>query len=150
MIFSTAAFALAAAATLAPMPTPQSLPVTVLHAPRAALHVQIARTEGERERGLMSVRHLDARTGMLFVFDADRPVAFWMKDTLIPLDMVFLAPDGTVRAVFARVPVVSAALQDNEIPLEQGTAKYVIELPAGEAALDGLRSGARVGGLPRK
>jgi uncharacterized membrane protein (UPF0127 family) len=76
-------------------------------------------------------------------------VAFWMKDTLIPLDMVFLAPDGTVRKVFARVPVVSPQLPDADIPLEQGSAKFVIELPSGEAAQDGLRPGARVEGLPK-
>jgi uncharacterized membrane protein (UPF0127 family) len=95
----------------------------------------------------MSVRHLAAHTGMLFVFDRDALVAFWMKDTLIPLDMVFLAPDGRVRKVFARVPVVSPKLPDSQIPVEEGSAKYVIELPAGEAALDGLRLGARVEGL---
>jgi uncharacterized membrane protein (UPF0127 family) len=62
--------------------------------------------------------------------------------------MVFVSPDGIVRRVFARVPVVSPQLPDRNIPLEQGTAKYVIELPAGEAAVDGLKPGARVEGLP--
>ncbi len=149
MIFSSAAFALALAATPAALPTPQSLPVVALRAPRAALRVQIARTEEQRERGLMSVRHLAAHTGMLFVFDADAPVAFWMKDTLIPLDMVFISGDGVVRKVFARVPIVSPQLPDADIPLEQGSAKFVIELPSGEAAKDGLIPGVRVEGLPR-
>ncbi len=148
MIFSSLVLALAAVSAPSPLPTPQSLPVMTLRAPRAQLRVQIAKTEAQRERGLMSVRHLRAHTGMLFVFDADGPVAFWMKDTLIPLDMVFLAPDGTVRKVFPRVPVVSPQLPDANIPLEQGSAKFVIELPSGEAAHDGLRPGARVEGLP--
>lgn len=147
MTFSPFAFAALLAVTPAPLPTPQSLPVIVLHAPRAALRVQVAQTEQQRERGLMSVRHLHAHTGMLFVFDNDAQVAFWMKDTLIPLDMVFLAPDGRVRKVFARVPVVSPELPDAKIPLEEGSAKYVIELPSGEAAPDGLRPGTRVEGL---
>jgi uncharacterized membrane protein (UPF0127 family) len=129
------------------MPAPQSLPVVTLRTPDAVLHVQVANTEDQRERGLMSVRHLTPHTGMLFVFDDDAPVAFWMKDTLISLDMVFLGPDGRVRKIFARVPVVSPQFPDAKIPLEQGTAKYVIELPAGEAAHDGLRPGARVEGL---
>ena len=149
MIFSTIALLLAAA-TPAALPTPQTLTVVALRAPKAVLHVQVARTEEQRERGLMSVRHLRARTGMLFIFDQDGPVAFWMKDTLIPLDMVFLGPDGTVRTVFARVPVVSPRLPDPDIPLEQGSAKYVIELPAGEAAADGLHAGAHVGDLPKQ
>jgi uncharacterized membrane protein (UPF0127 family) len=119
-----------------------------LHAPNATLHVQVARTQAQRERGLMAVMHLPRHTGMLFIFDDDGPVAFWMKDTLIPLDMVFLAPDGTVRKIFPRVPVVSPQLPDADIPQEAATAKYVIELPAGEAKADGLREGARVEGLP--
>lgn len=148
MIFNSFALILATIATPAPLPAPQSLPAIVLHAPKAALHVQVARTEAQRERGLMSVRHLPPRTGMLFVFDEDAPIAFWMKDTLIPLDMVFLAADGTVRKIYPRVPVVPRALPDAMIPLEQGTAKFVIELPSGEAAADGLRAGAHVEGLP--
>jgi len=149
MIFSSLALAIAMGTAPSPLPTPQSLPVITLRAPRAALHLQVARTEDQRERGLMSVRHLPPHAGMLFVFDSDGPVAFWMKDTLIPLDMVFLSADGTVRKLFARVPVVSPSLPDPDIPLEQGSAKYVIELPSGEAQPDGLRPGVRVGGLPR-
>lgn len=145
MIFD--ALLLALSLTPAALPAPQSLPVTVVHAPKAALHLQVARTGPQRERGLMSVRHLAPHTGMLFVFDTDAPVAFWMKDTLISLDMVFVSRDGTVRKVFARVPVVRLRLRDDAIPLEQGRAKYVIELPAGEAAADGLRAGAHVTGL---
>jgi uncharacterized membrane protein (UPF0127 family) len=117
-------------------------------APAGALHLQVASTPAQREHGLMGVKHLAPHTGMIFVFDADEPVAFWMKDTLISLDMVFLAPDGTVRKVFRSVPVVSPSLPDERIPLEQGTAKYVIELAAGEAEKDGLRPGARVKNLP--
>jgi uncharacterized membrane protein (UPF0127 family) len=130
-------------------PPPQALPAITVRAPKAALHLQVARTEEQRERGLMSVRALPLHTGMLFIFDRDAPVAFWMKDTLIPLDMIFLSPDGTVRKIFVRVPVVSAQLPDDRIPLEQGSAKYVIELPAGEAQADGLRDGVRVQGLPQ-
>lgn len=132
----------------APAPTPQALPVAVVHAPAATLRLQVARTEEQRERGLMGVTHLPARTGMLFVFERDEPVAFWMKDTIIPLDMVFVGADGLVRRVYANVQMVSPALPDSKIPLERGTAKFVIELPAGEASRDGLRPGARVAPLP--
>lgn len=141
MIFSAL---LLAAATAAPLPTPQSLPAVTIAAPRAALQVQVAKTEEQRERGLMSVTNLPAHTGMIFVFDNDQGVAFWMKDTLIPLDMVFLGSDGTVRKIFADVPVVDPALADSKIPIEQGRAKFVIELPAGEAAKDGLKPGVRL------
>jgi uncharacterized membrane protein (UPF0127 family) len=149
MMFEALAAAIVLAVTPTALPTPQSLAAVTVHAPGAALHLQVARTEPQRERGLMSVRHLPPHTGMLFVFESDAPVAFWMKDTLIPLDMVFLSPQGVVRTVFARVAVVSAQLPDADIPLEQGTAKYVIELPAGEAQQDGLHPGAHIEDLPR-
>lgn len=130
-----------------PVPTPQRLAVVRLSAPCAVLHVQVARSEAQRERGLMGVTHLPAHTGMLFVFSTDGPESFWMKDTLIPLDMVFIASDGQVRKVFARVPVAPLAQADNAIPRETAAARYVLELPAGEAGLDGLRAGAHIGGL---
>jgi uncharacterized membrane protein (UPF0127 family) len=135
-------------ASPAPVPAPQALPVAVVRAPGAALRVQVARSEEQREHGLMGVRHLPKHTGMLFVFERDAPVAFWMKDTLIPLDMVFVGADGVVRRVYSNVPIVARTLPDSKIPLEQGTAKYVIELPAGEAAEDGLHAGVRVTPLP--
>jgi hypothetical protein len=140
MIFS----ALLLAATAAPMPTPQSLPAVTIAAPLAPLQLQVAKTEEQRERGLMSVTNLRPHTGMIFVFENDQGVAFWMKDTLVPLDMVFLAPDGTVRKIFANVPVVDPKLPDSKIPIEEGRAKFVIELPAGEAQNDGLKDGIRL------
>lgn len=147
MTFSVPALLLAA--ITGAMPTPQALPLTTLRAPNAQLHVQVASTGPQRERGLMGVTRLPAHTGMLFIFENDVPVAFWMKDTLIPLDMVFVGADGVVRRVYSKVPVVPLSLPDAQIPLEQGKAKYVIELPSGEAQADGLKTGARIGGLPR-
>jgi uncharacterized protein len=128
-------------------PAPQHLPTMTLHAPRADLTLQIATTESERELGLMSVTKLPERTGMVFVFAQDQPIEFWMKDTLIPLDMVFVARNGTVRSVASDVPVVPESTPDDRIPRRTGSAMYVIELPAGEAAKDGIRAGASLAGL---
>jgi uncharacterized protein len=119
-------------------PAAQHLPTIRVHAPRALLTLQVATTEQERETGLMSVTKLPAHTGMVFVFEEDGPVTFWMKDTLVPLDMVFVAADGTVRSVAANVPVVSESTPNDKIPTRPGVAKYVIELPAGEARQDGI------------
>ncbi len=131
-----------------PMPTPQKLAMVAIAAPRAHLRVQVARTEAQRERGLMGVRYLPAHTGMLFVFDTDAPIEFWMKDTLVPLDMIFIGKDGIVRTVFANVPVVPADTADDRIPRRDGFAKFVLELPANEAARDGLTTGTKIGSLP--
>ncbi|HTZ54752.1 MAG TPA: DUF2079 domain-containing protein [Candidatus Acidoferrum sp.] len=128
-------------------PAPQHLPTITVHAPKATLTLQVATTEDQRETGLMSVTNLPAHTGMVFVFDQDAPVVFWMKDTLVPLDMVFVAADGTVRSVAANVPVVSEDTPDDKIPTRPGVAKYVIELPAGEAQKDGILASVRLSEL---
>jgi uncharacterized protein len=150
MIFNALMLFAALAAPLpSPLPTPQSLSAVTVHAPNAALHLQVASTEPQRERGLMSVTRLAPHTGMVFVFEKDEPVDFWMKDTLIPLDMVFISADGTVRRVFANVPVVPLSMADADIPRESAQAKYVIELAANEASSDGLKPGVRLRSLPK-
>lgn len=118
--------------------TVQHLPTVTVHAPKATLTLQVAKSEDERELGLMNVTKLPPHTGMLFVFDRDAPVEFWMKSTLVPLDMVFLGPDGTVRTVAANVPSTTVETPDAQIPRREGQAMYVIELPAGEAEKDGI------------
>jgi uncharacterized protein len=120
------------------------LPTVVVDAPRAELTLEVARTLAQREHGLMDRTAIQPHTGMVFVFDRDETVAFWMKDTLVPLDMVFVAADGTVRRVFSDVPVVSRTLPDDQIPRESARAMYVIELPAGEAARDGIAQGVKL------
>ncbi|HEY6325788.1 MAG TPA: DUF192 domain-containing protein [Candidatus Cybelea sp.] len=121
-----------------------ALPAVVVHAPHADLTLEVARTQAQREYGLMNRTRLAPNTGMIFVFGGDAPVAFWMKDTLVPLDMLFIAADGTVRRVFADVAVVPRSLPDANIPRESDVAKYVIELPAGEAAQDGIAAGVHL------
>ena len=61
--------------------------------------IYLALDDPHRHRGLMFVRHLPARTGMLFVFERDDVLTFYMKNTYIPLDMVFVRRDGTVSSV---------------------------------------------------
>lgn len=118
-----------------------------LRAPHANLHLEIAATQSTRERGLMERTALRVHTGMLFVFPTDGPVEFWMKNTRVPLDMIFVGRDGVVRSVSASVPVVPPWTPDDRIPRRHGNARFVIELPAGEAARDGLRPGITLGGL---
>jgi uncharacterized membrane protein (UPF0127 family) len=125
-------------------PSPQHLPTISVQAPRATLTLQVAKTEAERELGLMSVTNLPEHTGMVFVFDQDAPVEFWMKNTFIPLDMVFVGADGNVRYVAANVPATKADTPDDKIPRRHANAEYVIELPAGESKKDGITSGTHL------
>jgi hypothetical protein len=125
-------------------PAPQHLPTIAVHAPRATLTLQVAKTQEQRERGLMNVTKMSPRTGMVFVFGKDAPVEFWMKNTVVPVDMVFVGADGTVRSVAANVPATKADTPDDQIPRRYANAKYVIELPAGEAEKDGITGGVRL------
>ena len=120
------------------------LATTTVRAPKADLTLQVARTATEREYGLMNRTRIEPHTGMIFVFTDDGPIAFWMKNTRVPLDMIFIAADGMVRRIFANVAVVDVNLSDDAIPREAGVAKYVIELPAGEAARDGIVRGLKL------
>ena len=65
------------------------------------------RDDAARARGLMFRRHMAADHGMLFDFEQDQPVTMWMKNTYLPLDMVFIAADGTVRHVHANAVPMS-------------------------------------------
>lgn len=141
--------ALNSASPVPATPVPLALPIVLLHAPAATLQVEVASTEAQRETGLMDRTTLPEHTGMVFVFDRDAAVEFWMKNTLVPLDMVFVSAKGVVRSVAANVPVVPLDTPDERIPRRDGVARYVIELPANEAAKDGLKRGAKISGLPR-
>ncbi len=121
-----------------------SLPIVTMNAPRAAMHLWVARSERSHELGLMERTRLDPAQGMIFVFGRNSERDFWMKDTLMPLDMVFIEHDGLVRAVFSRVPVLPPGTPDNAIPLIHARAQYVLELGAGEARRLGIVAGEKL------
>lgn len=117
------------------------VPVRV-RAPNETLELRIADTVSRREYGLMCVRSLPPHTGMIFVFsDGDNYRDFWMKNTLIPLDMVWVSKNGRVNDVRANVPSTNVNTPDDKIPHRSGTGTYVIELGAGEAARAGIKPG---------
>jgi hypothetical protein len=134
---------LAAAAAVCPAPaaTPNPVPVRV-RAPAAVLELRVAGTFETREYGLMCVRSMPQADGMIFVFTGgDARQAFWMKNTLIPLDMVFVLKNGRVNNVDANVPATALGTPDERLPSYYGTGSYVIELNAGEAARAGIVPG---------
>jgi uncharacterized protein len=100
--------------------------------------IEVMTTMGERARGLMFRRSLPAKSGMLFVYDRPQAAAMWMKNTYIPLDMVFIAEGGTVHRIEANTEPFSTALIASE-----GDIIAVLELNAGEAARVGLKPGDR-------
>src|SRR5439155_20721144 len=116
-------------------------PVAVIRGPGgvAEVSLEVAATPAEWERRLMYRSSLAEGRGMLFVFDEDGNHGFWMKNTLIPLDMLFIARDGTVVGVHANATPLSTA----NISVGQ-SSRYVLDVPRGWAARHGIAAGARV------
>ena len=104
-----------------------------------AYQVEVAADEQSREHGLMDRSQMPADHGMLFEFPTRAPVTFWMKNTHISLDMIFIDKDGTVAGVAARATPMSEALIRSNAPVVA-----VLELNAGQAAEIGLKRGDKV------
>lgn len=101
--------------------------------------VEIADTDATRERGLMFRKRMPANRGMLFDFGTPQSVTFWMKNTLIPLDMVFIGEDGRVVSIARDAKPMSEAL----IP-SGGPILGVLELRGGRAGEIGVKPGDKV------
>jgi uncharacterized membrane protein (UPF0127 family) len=98
--------------------------------------VEVARSNGERALGLMFRRALPETRGMLFLYDPPQRVSMWMRNTIIPLDMVFISADGQVHRIEANTEPFSTDV----IP-SGGEVIGVLELNAGETAKIGLKPG---------
>ena len=106
---------------------------------RHVFQVEIANNDATREHGLMDRRYMAADHGMLFEFDREAPVSFWMKNTYIPLDMIFIAPSGVVTHIATN----AEPLSERVIP-SGGPCIAVLELNGGAAASIGLKVGDKV------
>jgi uncharacterized protein len=100
------------------------------------VRVELARNDAQRTRGLMFRRELPQDQGMLFVFDETSEHSFWMHNTLIPLDLIFLAEDRHVVGV-----VANAAPQTDTQRTVKKPSRYVVEVSGGEAAAHGIGPG---------
>ena len=115
------------------------MPLTIRSA--SGLHrftVEVAATPEQQERGLMFVKSLAANRGMVFPYDPPEDVSFWMKNTLITLDMLFIRADGTIARI-----VTAKALDLTAIPAGEPVAA-VLEIRGGRAAELGIKTGDRV------
>lgn len=101
--------------------------------------VEVASTPAVRDRGLMYRRDLGEARGMIFVFPRADHQVFWMRNTLIPLDMVFIRPDRTVLGI-----VKNATPETDDHRSVPGDSLYVLEVNGGQCDRWGLREGDRV------
>ena len=101
--------------------------------------VDMALNDIERARGLMFRKSLGPYEGMLFDFHQEQPVSFWMKNTLIPLDMVFIGADGTIKHIHSNAVPLSTDAVPSKFPV-----RGVLEINGGSAKLLGIKPGDKV------
>lgn len=117
----------------------QPLTIVTKNGKSHAFTVELAVTPRQREQGLMNRRDMADDHGMLFAFGETRQVFMWMKNTYIPLDMLFIGKDGRIRTIRANAEPLSEAIIDSGGPID-----YVLELNGGTAKRLGIRAGNRV------
>jgi uncharacterized protein len=114
--------------------------ITFTEAPGSpAVEVELARDEASRERGLMYRTTMPENHGMLFSWDKEAPRTFWMRNTCVPLDMLFVSKDGVIAGILEQVPTLNDAPRGVHCP-----AAHVLELNAGWARAHGLAPGMKL------
>ena len=106
---------------------------------KAVVRVEIADTAAARELGLMYRQHLGQDAGMLFIFKEPRHLSFWMKNTEIPLDMIFADAGGKITGLVANAEPFS----EDELSVA-GNSQYVLEVNGGFAQRHGIKPGDRL------
>jgi uncharacterized protein len=119
-------------------PGPRVVVVTAAGA-RLPVTVELARSDEERTLGLMYRRQLAPEAGMLFIFEENAPRAFWMQNTLLPLDMLFIDAEGRIAGLIEWAEPLTTTRRDPGVP-----SRYVLEVNGGWAARHGVRPGDRI------
>ncbi len=118
----------------------EQVPLTIeSRGTRHAFIVEVARSPEEQTMGLMNRQSLAPDRGMIFPYDPPRPASFWMKNTLIPLDMIFVRPDGTIGSIAANTVPLSL----EPVPSGEPVAA-VLEIAGGRSAELGISAGDKV------
>ena len=135
--------AVAAVSTLAAAQDgPQKLPAITLNAGIHNIRAEVAQTPEERATGLMFRQTMPAQDGMLFVFEQPATQCFWMKNTLLPLSVAFVADDGTIVNLDDMKP------QTLDSHCSTKPVRFVLEMNQGWFAKRGLKAGTKLQGAP--
>lgn len=110
--------------------------------------VEVVDTARSRAQGLMYRQQMAADAGMLFDFKEERETSFWMQNTFIPLDMIFVGADGVVKTIHVNAKPHDTTAIPSQVPVQ-----YVLEIPGGRSVEIGLKPGdtmehGRVGKTP--
>ncbi|WP_312998175.1 DUF192 domain-containing protein [Achromobacter animicus] len=118
------------------------LPTTQLSAGIHIIRAEVANTDATRRDGLMFRRELPGNDGMLFVFDQPDVQCFWMRNTLLPLSIAFIADDGTI------VNIEDMAPQTEDPHCAKKPVRYALEMAQGWFGKHGITAGKKLDGLP--
>ena len=121
---------------------PQQLPMVTLNAGMHNVQAQVAASPDQRQIGLMYRREMPTNEGMLFVFEDASRQCFWMRNTLLPLSIAFVADDGTIVNLADMKPMT----EDSHCPSKP--VRYALEMNAGWFAKRGIGPGSKLGGAP--
>jgi uncharacterized protein len=121
-----------------PKPQPRVVVETAAGA-RHAVDVELARTQEEQRQGLMHRQSLPPDAGMLFVFDREQDHAFWMENTLIPLDMIFVDDEGGIVGIVENAEPLTRSPRRVD-----GSSRFVLEVNGGWSKAHGVAKGDRV------
>ncbi|UPT72875.1 MAG: DUF192 domain-containing protein [Elusimicrobiota bacterium] len=103
--------------------------------------IDLVDTPATREIGLMCVRKMPRDYGMLFAFPQDMHLGFWMKNTLVPLDIIWIGADKRITVIHERLPASTVDTPDDKVATAAGRGQFVLELAAGEADRRALKPG---------
>ena len=115
------------------------LTVTTAKGKKRRFVVEVAGTPEQQQYGLMNRQSLEPNRGMIFPYEPAQPVGFWMKDTLIPLDMIFIAPGGRISGITENAVPLSL-----EPVVSPGPVEAVLEIAGGRSAELGIAAGDQV------
>jgi len=138
-LLSALFFGLALAACTPPAGAENTLVVETATGDTHSFTVELALSDEEIRRGLMFRESLDEGAGMLFFYPQCRIAAFWMKNTLIPLDMIFIEADGRIARIAEMSEPLSLAVHESGVPVNG-----VLEIGGGAAAMLGIGPGDHV------
>jgi len=144
LLLSTAVPAVADDTAASPTGTPQpTLEQIDLEVGEVTVKAEVADEEPERQAGLMFRGKLEEDAGMLFVFSRPQPMGFWMRNTIIPLSIAYISPEGIILEIHDMEP-----LSERSIRSKFSNILYALEMEQGWFEKKGLLPGDRVAGLP--
>lgn len=116
----------------------EMLQITKADGSSVPVRSEIAANDEDRTRGLMYRKTLEDGEGMLFVFDSDRPLSFWMKNTYVPLSIAFIASDGKIVVVKDMEPLSLASVESER------SVRFALEVPRGWFSRAAVSVGDRI------